>query len=207
MVCMIDMFKYIYLFIFQNIMKDTNQLDSKICYINLPNQILLRKSKWILLMIILRAIILWIILWIIIYWFIVLTYNISSENIWFKHTWWMILIFCIIYYFSTIISWFVWYYYDVVIWTPQKLYRFKLWLFFSDTVDVIELYRVQEMESKMDNFIKIFLNVWDLILIEPNDLKKIIHWIDQPKKVVLKFQELKDKFMEERKTVKLENKN
>jgi hypothetical protein len=44
-------------------------------------------------------------------------------------------------------------------------------------------------------------------LIEPNDLKKIIHWIDQPKKVVLKFQELKDKFMEERKTVKLENKN
>ena len=156
------------------------------------NEVLIRKSKWIFFFIVMKMIFSLLLIIVLAYLMWYLLQNNSSNDQQLKDLVWVIILILMMYFFSASIIWFIRYFFDVIICTHDKVRRVKLWLFYRDNIDVIELYRVQEMEVVMDWFFRILFNVWDICLIEQNDMKKIIHWIDSPKKVVFLIQDIKD---------------
>lgn len=82
-----------------------------------------------------------------------------------------------------IIIWLTFYFYSVVIISDSKVYKLKLWLLFYEDIDVVELYRVQEIKAQKEWLFHVLLNIWNLHLVEQKDREKIIHFIDNPEKV------------------------
>lgn len=172
--------------------------------IMLEEWLLVRKSFWLLFVYILRSVFLILFISLLIYWF---TYFISTlpEGLFLLKVFlWFIILLWIILTLLTIISWIVLFHFDIVICSDQKIFRFKLWLFFKDNVDIIELYRIQEVRVNMSNFIKILLNIWDIRLIEPNDIVKEVHRLDEPKRVALAISKEKDKLIARRRKKEIE---
>lgn len=56
----------------------------------------------------------------------------------------------------------------------------------------------------MSNFMKILLNLWDIRLIEPNDIVKEVHRLDEPKRVALAISKEKDKLIARRRKREIE---
>ena len=75
--------------------------------------------------------------------------------------------------------------------TQKSIYKFKVWLFFSEDISMVEIYRIQEIKSTTDGFIRILLNIWDLHLVEQKDKEKIIHNLDNPQQIAKKIEEIK----------------
>jgi len=159
-------------------------------------ELLLRKSKWLLYVVFLKVIFFMLLLWAL--WYLVSLMSSVSQQSDLKDWIGIIILFFMLHFFIGSIVWFVRYFYDVVVCSSDKLIRVKLWLINKDTIDSIELYRIQEMEVMMDWFFRIIFNVWDIGFVELNDQRKIIHWIDKPKRVMLLIQEIKDKLIKEK---------
>jgi len=100
--------------------------------------------------------------------------------------------------YVSIISAIVTYFYNVIIITNKWIYKIKLWLFFNEEIDIIDLYKVQEIKSQTKWFFQVFLNVWELHLVEQKDTEKIIHFIDSPEEVARIIKWVQHKLVETR---------
>ena len=178
---------------------DTRQLEQKSTW-DKEVMFKFRKSKRIFYLLMTKIVIL--ILFLITWFLIILTVVWDSLNgadyMIIKNVIWILFIIAIIYIFTLITSWSIKYFYDIAIFTNDKIYKFRSWLFMRDNIDVIDLYRVQRIKVNMWWFIKVFLNVWNIVIIEQNDMEKSINWIDNPKDVMMLVQKLKDKVIYKR---------
>ncbi len=93
----------------------------------------------------------------------------------------------------------VFYFYDIIIIDHKSVYRFKLWLLLSEYVYILDLYRIQEVDSHVDGILHVLLNIWELHIIEQNDKENKVHFLDNPQKVAHKIREFQYEFIEKRK--------
>ena len=100
-------------------------------------------------------------------------------------------------YFSSIVP-LTKYFFDFLIITDQYVYKYKIGLFFTEDMSIVELYRIQEVKAYSDGFFRVLLDIWDLHLVEQKDKEKIIHWIDHPNQVAKVIEEMKNKAIENR---------
>jgi len=154
-----------------------------------------RKSKWIFLLIILKVIIFFILSILILYFLSSISWKLWNE---FKYVEiWLLYLILFISYIAIITS-IVGYFYNVFIVTNKWIYKFRLWLFFTEDVDIIDLYKVQEIKSKSEWFINVLLNIGELHLVEQKDSEKIIHFIDSPEKIAQIIKWVQHKLVEKR---------
>jgi len=156
----------------------------------------IRKSKWILTIIILKTITLFmfliLILILIIHFYSKITCT-SLPDI-FILLYWILLI--IIY--NVIIIDLSRYFYDIIIINNKSVYHFKFWVLFKEYVFIMDLYRIQEVDSHINGILGVLLNVWDINIIELQDKIITIHFIDNPQKIVHKIRELQYKFVDKK---------
>lgn len=159
----------------------------------------IRKSKWLLVLIVLKTIILISFLSIVLYWLVSLSTEIK------EHSLTSIVIFLLyiltFFIYVNIIFPIVFYFYDIVIINHKSIYRFKLWLLFSEYVYILDLYKIQEVDSHVDGMLHVILNIWELHLIELNDKENKIHFLDNPQEIAHNIRELQYKFVDKKTTV------
>jgi len=156
---------------------------------------LVRKSKWLLLLIILKIIIITLFLLLVLLFF----YHLI------KHFWKEISIPLIIIayflvfwgYFSSIIS-LTRYFFDILLITDKTIYKFKIGLFFSEDISMVEIYRIQEIKAFTNWFLRVLFNVGELHLVEQKDKEKIIHNIDNPEKIAKIIENIKVELVQKR---------
>ncbi len=154
-----------------------------------------RKSKWILVLVILKIIF---ILWftsLVLFFFHHITKYLWNELI--PGVIVISYIIVIIWYLSSIIS-LARYFFDLLIITDNIIYQFKMWLFLIEDISIIEIYRIQEIKSYTRWFIRVLLKVWDIHLVEQKDKEKIIYNIDSPKQVAKNIERIKLNIIEKR---------
>ncbi len=155
-------------------------------------QLLVRKSKYYLYLILLKDLLLVFIAGII-YYFTDYLYL----KLWIQPNFFYFLVLCalIFYVYFKIVVDIVSYFYNLLVLDQGKLYTFKLWLFFHESIDVIELYRVQEIKAKKEGFWCVLLNVWNLHIVEQKDKEKIIYFLDNPDYIESILEDCKEKII------------
>jgi len=123
----------------------------------------------------------------------------------FKYVWLIVIyIIVIITYFSILIS-IIRYFYDVLIINKKEVYRIKIWLFLVEDIDVVDLYRVQEIKARMEWFIWVLLNIWDLHLVEQKDREKVVKLLDNPEKIAEIIKHIQEQLIKKRFNIEEEN--
>jgi len=159
------------------------------------NIIFVRKSKWLLALIILKIILIFFLLVFILKFFGYLIGNFWKEL---GPTILIISYLLIIWgYFSSIIP-LTKYFFDFLIITENYVYKYKIGLFFTEDMSIVELYRIQEVKAYSDWFFRVLLDIGDLHLVEQKDKEKIIHWIDHPNEIAKIIEEMKNKAIKNR---------
>lgn len=157
-----------------------------------------RKSKYLVLLIALKIFAL-IALLILALYFIIFFHNKTQ-----KYELWIISV-ILLYFFM----WFIYlniilsisnYFYNVVIITNRSIYYFKLWMLMSEYVYIYNLYKIQEVNSNINWFLKVILNIWELSLIEWNDRENKIHFLDDPQNLTHIIRDRQKKIREYRKS-------
>jgi len=162
---------------------------------NFWNIYVIRKSKWLLLLILLKIFILITFFIIILYWIVKFSNTINSN--WLTDTIiFMVYILSFFIYFNIIIS-LTSYFYDLIIIDNKSLYHFKLWLLFKENVYIIDLYMVQEVDSQIKWVTNVILNVWEVNIIELKDRITTFHFIDNPQEITNKIRELQYQYVDE----------
>ena len=159
------------------------------------NIIFVRKSKWLLTLVILKIIFIWLLLI-----FILNFFGYLLRTVWHELDFTIILISYLLvmwWYFSSIIP-LTKYFFDFLIITDNYVYRYKIGLFFTDDLSVVELYRIQEVKANSEGFFKVLLDIGNLHLVEQKDKEKIIHWIDHPNEIAKIIEEMKNKAIKNR---------
>ena len=156
----------------------------------------IRKSKWILALVLLKSIFFLSFLVIILYWIAYFSSDIKQHNltnivILFLY----ILLFSI--YLEIIIS-IARYYYDILIIDNKSIYRFKLWILFKEYIFIIDLYMIQEVDSHISGILNVLLNIWELNIIELKDRITTIHFLDDPQKIVHNIRESQYKYVDKK---------
>ena len=162
---------------------------------NINNIIFVRKSKWLLFLITLKIIfIIFLLIFVFhFFWFLIKKFGTEIEPTlilisYLLVIWW---------YFSSIIP-ITKYFFNFLIITENYVYKYKIWLFFTEDMSIVELYRIQEVKAYSDGFFRVLLDIWDLHLVEQKDKEKIIHWIDHPNQVAKIIEEMKNKAIKNR---------
>jgi hypothetical protein len=156
---------------------------------------LIRKSKWLFLLITLKNILFLLLsIWAVLFFSDLLHRNIEELKIVS-----IIIVYLVLFisFFGIIIS-LVSYFYAVTIVTWKSIYRLRLWLLFFEDIDAIDLYRIQEIKAHKEWFLDVLLNVGNLHLVDQKDREIIIHFIDKPEEVVKILEWLKEKLVQER---------
>lgn len=156
-----------------------------------------RKSKYLLFLIILKILIL-VILMIAALYLMVIFHNKTQEyDLW-------IIVIILVYIFI----WFIYlniifsitnYFYNVMIITHKSIYHFKLWLLMSEYVYIYDLYKIQEVNSNINWFLNVILNIWEVSLIEWNDKENKIHFLDDPQALTHIIRNNQKKFVDKSK--------
>lgn len=160
-----------------------------------------RKSKWIVLFIATKVCFYILFLLLFIWTTEYLLSQIEAEQTAAYFIIWACVLLFLYYIFVSIISNILKYFFNVMICSGTTVMRVRVSLINDDVVDIIELFRVREIVSEMDSFMHVFLNFGNIVLLDNNLNRKVIHWIDHPKRVVLQLQKLKEKGINERKGV------
>lgn len=171
------------------------------------NTFFVRRSKWLFALIILKIIFIFGLL------IFILHFLGHLISIFWKEISYTILLICYLlagwWYFSSIIP-LTTYFFDFIIITDDYVYRYKIWLFFTEDMSIVELYRIQEVKAYSNWFFRVLFDIGDLHLVEQKDKEKIIHWIDHPNQVAKIIEKMKDKAIQKRfknKEIEEENKN
>ena len=156
---------------------------------------IVRKSKWLLLLIIIKILVITIFSLLVLIFF---SHTIQKYGKDIAPSLVAIAYFIIFWgYFSSIIS-ITRYFFDILLITPAIIYKFKIGLFLTEDISMVEIYRIQEIKAFTHGFIRVLLNVWELHLVEQKDKEKIIHNIDNPEKVAKIIENIKLELIKKR---------
>lgn len=159
---------------------------------------LIRKSKWKLILIILRVIF-FMLIFIIFWWWVFKIKEVLHNEFYFVESFFGIALLALMfYYFIRFIVRIVSYFYDVFVVWEDKIYKFKVGFWFKENIEIIELYRVQEIRAVCDKFTHVLFDVGHVVLVENTQKERVIHRIDKPKQVVSDIQSVKDKLIARR---------
>ena len=165
---------------------------------NWEKEYLIRKSKWLLLLTLLKLIIILIVSWIIIYFAYLLSLKGSNEFMSIE----IVLIYSSLFFsYFAIVTSLTRYFYNLTIVTHKGLYKFNIGIFSIEDMDIVDLYRIQEIKAHNDGIIQVLLNIWELHLVEQKDREKIIHNIDNPKKAANIIEKIKNKVIIKRHSI------
>lgn len=154
----------------------------------------IRKSKWVLIIILWKIFVFLSLL----IWISYLTIRFSSiiQNHWLNLVVLIIMYIIFLFLYINILISITYYFYNILIINHKSIYRIKLWLILSEYIYIIDLYKIQEVDSYVDWLLQVILNIWTLKLIEQNDKKNEIHSLDNPQEIAHIIREIQHKYVD-----------
>lgn len=157
-----------------------------------------RKSKWLLILYIIKVIILISLLFLIAYLSLKLKYNYLENNldaIYITNLIWIIVWILIIYILLKSILIFVKFFYSVEIINETEIYKINMGLFFVDNISITNISNIQEVKAVTKWLIRVLLWISDVHIVEQRDIEKVIHTVDEWKKIADIITSFKDKLV------------
>jgi hypothetical protein len=159
------------------------------------SEYIIRKSKWLLYLYILKLSFLFLLSFLLIYFNIKLKDYIwinSIDKLFIVNFIWILLWIFLIYASIKWVLYFIIFFYELEILCKDKIYKLNIWIFHKDDISVINLSNIQEVKSVIGWFFRTLFQISDIELIEQRDEVKVIHFVDNWKDIVKLITELKD---------------
>jgi ABC-type multidrug transport system fused ATPase/permease subunit len=160
------------------------------------NEYIIRKSRWLLFLYILKLSFLFLLSFLLIYFNIKLKDYIwidSPDKLFIVNFMWILLWIFLVYASIKWVLYFIIFFYELEIICKDKIYKLNIWIFRKDDISVVNLLNIQEVKSITEWFFRTLFQISDIELVEQRDEIKVIHFVDDWKEIVKLITELKSK--------------
>ena len=151
---------------------------------NWVNELIFRRSKWILIMKLIKILFIFLVLIL----FILLIFSFKDAIILLSSSLYnlflVITVFLINYFFLFVLFELTKYFFLLFIFDRKRIIFYSVWKFFSDNIDIINMHEIEDIKFTKDHILNVLLDFWKIIF---NDNKldvKVVYCVDKPEKIV-----------------------